>query len=655
VTSSEFALVLRWTLSLWTLGWLVLPFSARLFPFLPDKGLAAGRILALVLGSLFCFWGASLHLVPLTVAPWLLIGGPLLAALGWKNAAFRAQISPSRRSLFISDVVFLLGFGAFLWVRLRHPSANDLEKPMDMALISAAMRANWLPFENPWFAGQSFTNYYYFGPLMGALTARTLATPPHLAYNMVQPIFCATFLSVTWSLCSALSKSAKVGLVAMLLVCLGGHLEPLRQIAKTHQLWPLDWWTTSRVIENTINEYPAFTMLIGDLHAHFYAFSLAAAFFCVCYGLLKAQSQRLRSALLLLGGLMLGVFVLTNTWDTPFYGLLWLVCARFSRQNSQWSRGNVVSAVGAVLLVPVSALPYLLKFKSQVSGIVFNPWIPDPFSFLLLWGGWLVLGLVILTLEPGEEQVSSEATFRRTLIGFGLLALLFPFVFYIRGVFGDGDFRHQDTVFKFGLQAWLLLGIGLASEAGFRVRAWMVRRTWPTLTATAAFMAVVALAPVAVTWTRTTRDAPRDTLGKIPLSLNAASYLPSTDQEAIEWLRLNAKPGEKVIEAVKFESGNFGGDYDPNFGRVSAFSGVTAVVGWPQHVVGWGADWGEVTRRGALVQAVPSSPGAIEELRQMGATYLFSGVYEPKLAPSSHLKQVWSSASGETQILRLMP
>jgi uncharacterized membrane protein len=653
VPFSEIALILRWVVALWALGWLVLPLSSRLFPFLPDKGLAVGRITALVLLSLGSFWGAALGLVPLRLAPLFFIGIPVLLALGWRQRDFRTRIALHKRAFLFSDLVFLLAFAAFLWVRLRHPETNDLEKPMDMALIAAALRADWLPFENPWFLGQPFTNYYYFGPLLASLIARTLATPPHFAYNLVLPALCAFFLSTTWSLCAALSKSAKIGLVAMLLVCLGGHFEPLRQISKTHQLWPLDWWTTSRVIENTINEYPAFTLLVGDLHGHFYAFCLAVTHFCLCLGILKTESARLRSVLLLLGAAFLTAFVLTNTWDTPLYGLLWMGCALWSRRSERWSSQNTLAFGIGIFLVPLLALPYLFKFKSQISGLVRDIWFPDRFSFLLLWGSWWLLGILALFLEPGEEKPSSEAIFRRFLIGIGVIALLFPYFFYIRGVFGDGDYRHQDTVFKFGLQAWLLLGVGISSELGFRLQSWLAAsRSFAKFAFTGSFgllfFAVVALAPLCVAWTRTTRDAPRDAQGQHILSLDAACYLPPTDQQGIEWLRLNAKPGEGVIEPV-------GNDYDANFGRVGTFSGVPSVLVWPQHVRGWGAPEDQIQTRTQLLKSLYSDPSALGKLRNLGAVYLFQGLYEPKLPPNPNLERVWSSPTGETQILRLIP
>lgn len=653
MSSSEIALIFRWIGPLWALGWLVLPLSSRVFGALPDKGLAAGRVVALVLVGLATFWGAATHLISLQLSPVALVIAPLATAIGWKNSAFRASMRLNWRAFLISDALFLLAFGAFLYVRLRHPETNDLEKPMDMALLASAMRAEWLPFQNPWFAGQEFTNYYYFGPFLGALLGRTFATPPYLAYNIVQPVFCAFFLSTLWSLASALSKSLKIGVLAMLLVGVGGHLEPLRQWSQNGQLWPLDWWKTSRVIDLTINEYPAFTLLVGDLHAHFFAFCLAATHFCLCFCLIQADSARLRSLLLLLGGVFLGIFALTNTWDTPFYGILWFGCAIWKRKSGVWSRSNDYALLGSIALAPLVALPYFWKFKSQIGGVVFNPWLPNLFSLALLWGSWWMLGFWAMLLPVGEEKPSSAAIFRRFLMMIGALALIFPFVFYIRGVFGDGDYRHQDTVFKFGLQAWLLLGTGIACEAGFRFKTWWQNTLAPFKFAAfatgALFFAIVGLSPACVAWTRTVRDAPHDTRGNPICSLNAARFLRPGELAGAEWLRQNAKPNESLVEAVGNDGrGGPGGDYDANFGRIAAFSGVPCALGWPQHVAGWGAPYPEIERRAILINQVYGGPNPLVALRELKATFVFwDSAPPPSWNNFPEIQRVWSADKNE--------
>ncbi|HVF10919.1 MAG TPA: DUF2298 domain-containing protein, partial [Abditibacteriaceae bacterium] len=436
--SSAF-LILRWLAHLWLLGWAVLPVSRRIFRNLPDGGLAAGRLLGLVVSTLLLFWGASLHVMPLSLSPIWLLGLPLLCA--WialrgtePRREFFTWVKTHYRALLVSDAVMAAAFLFFLWLRMRHPEINEFEKPMDSAIIGALARTQFLPADNPWFSGVPFTNYYYFGHLMGALLTRLLATPLPAAYNLIVATFCALFLTTLWSLAAALTGSLRRGVLAMAMVGLLSHFEPLRRIleaAATHRpggLWPPDataWWSTSRVIENTINEYPLFTMALGDLHAHFFALSLAALYFCLCYALfvpniaLESLGSRFppftqRGLIVFLLGMMLGVFVLTNTWDTPLYGLLGLWCivwtARKDRRQLPW----------AVLPLPLAlfvALPYLRLFQAQVKGAHLEIWSPPAASFWLLWGGFLVLWLAIL---PARLELKSD----RLCFAMATLALL---------------------------------------------------------------------------------------------------------------------------------------------------------------------------------------------------------------------------------------
>ena len=294
---STLALILFWLAVTTALGHAALPLSRRIFTNLPDGGLAAGRVLLLVLMTLCAFELSILHIASLQLAPLLFVSVPV--GLWWRfargNDEFRHWRREHRRELWISDAIFLLAYLAFLWIRLRYPVVSDMEKPMDAALLGSAARAGWLPFVNPWMSGVPFTNYYYFGPLMAGTLARTLATPTYLAYNLIQPLFCALFISTLTALCAAVTRSWWRGAWAMAIVALCGHFEPLRQASEGgfSPLSPssLDWWKTSRVIEGTINEYPIFTMILGDAHAHFYALSLAALFFSLCWALFASTPQ----------------------------------------------------------------------------------------------------------------------------------------------------------------------------------------------------------------------------------------------------------------------------------------------------------------------------------------------------------------------------
>jgi uncharacterized membrane protein len=754
---SPIGLIVRWIVPLWLLGWLVLPFSRRLLPNLPDGGLAAGRILTLFLASLWTFWTAALQIFPLTLAPLWLLALPLAAVwLYWRHPAARAElftwIGAQRRALLVSDLVFLLGYAMFLWIRLRNPTVFDLEKPMDAALMASAARAVWLPFENPWLSGVPFTNYYYFGPLMAANLARTFFTPIAFAYNLVQPLFCALFLSVLWSLCASITQSVWRGLVGMSVVGLMGHFEPLRQMYESGQ-WSLNptqlnWWSTSRVVPDsvrgtreisrtvegnpiyTINEYPIFTLSIGDAHAHFYALAMAALLFCLCWALLArpetlhsadqstlgptndtpdspakptqksrkakktpsaktvaanavatAQSapqstlmaeeltiehNKRRRVLLVLLGTLLGGFVITNTWDAPLYSLLVITCALLSRPNTnampESNNGNKANQVRELLwcvvplfMAPLVALPYLLRFKSQIQGeetdiikgVPFELWWPNTASFLLFWGGWLLLALVAwiaYCFQRADQQVTQEREhapqFVIAMSVFGLIAIVAPCFFYIRGYFGNGDFRHQDTVFKFYSQAWLLLGTGAACGALWllaRTRP-LWRRVWSSVWALCWIVPFMCGSCVFL-W-RGINHAAREANGSVPLSLDGSIPSSQHDAAAMEWLRRHAKPGEAVLEAIK------PGSYT-EFGRVAALTGVPTPLGWSQHVWYWGAKFDvDIDPRKALIERVynwsddGNGQAAIEELKKFNLRYIFIGDLEHRTYPPEALQRL---------------
>ena len=648
--------------------------------------------------GLAAFWGAALRFLPLSSAPLWAFLGVGAGIWAWKSAPEnRVWARQNWRALAVSDAVFLGAWGAFLTLRLLHPEAGDLEKPMDAALLGAAWKADYLPFGNPWFGGAPFVGYYYFGPLLGALLARILATPPHIAYNLVQAAFCAFFLSVLWSVGAALARSKSWGVAVVILVGLSGPLEPLRQRLESGVWWPLDWWKTSRVIPDTINEYPAFTLAIGDAHAHFYALSLAALWLALGWNLFAASTNRR----LILGvcGLVLGAWLMTNTWDAPVFtlllgGVIWSgrraraatpantptpvaptpvaatpvaatpvaatpvaptsvaptpvaatpvftsapevglapADARLGAGALGRAALSFVAVVGVALL---AAAPYFWRYKAQISGAVFELWTPDLASFALLWGGWGVLGILTLILPAARDE---GARLRRLLVGAGLVALVAPFVFYIRGAFGDGPLRHQDTVFKFGLQAWVLLGTGISTELGARLsHAWRARaaQRWAVTALGAAFVPLLLLAPASVFWTRAVAQGTTLAVGQ-SVSPDAMRFLPQAEQQAIVWLQTNGQAGEIVMEGVKLDQGNLGGDYDAGFARVGAFSGLSSTLGWPDHARVWGADYGAVQERGRRIANLYALGSPLEAARgaaDLGARFTFFGRQEGNWAP----------------------
>ena len=201
--------------------------------------------------------------------------------------------------------------------------------------------------------------------------------------------------------------------------------------------------------------------------------------------------------------------------------------------------------------------------------------------------------------------------------------------FYIRGAFGDGDLRHQDTVFKFGLQAWLLLGVGLSAELGAR---WGALARAPKIASRARVL--VLLAPSVGAGARhddlDARHHAGQRAGALGQSLDGMRYLPLAEQQAIAWLQRNGRAGEIVMEGVPSSSmARPAAITTANWGRIGAFSGLSSTLGWPQHVWGWDGNYGEVMPSAAQrIAALYALPGALQTASgasELGARYTFFG------------------------------
>ncbi len=116
-------------------------------------------------------------------------------------------------------------------------------------------------------------------------------------------------------------------------MALAGNLAGLREwlTVRRPQKLPLDWhyfWATSRVVKDTINEYPLWSLLFADLHAHVLSMPLLLLFLASALQFVRAHADpaafprtRLLSAALL--GFFAAAETLTNAWDAPLVaGLL---------------------------------------------------------------------------------------------------------------------------------------------------------------------------------------------------------------------------------------------------------------------------------------------------------------------------------------------
>ena len=417
--------VLAWYVALAAMGAAAFPLVATVLPNLPDKGWSVSRVAGLLIVSWLSWLIASLGLLQhtpwLVLACLVLVGAA--SATAWSLGTFdpRVWIREHRRQIWVSEGVLLALFGLFLFVRalnpdLWHPWYGG-EKPMDLAYLNAVVRSVNFPPYDPWFSGGRM-NYYYFGFVLVASLIELTRIVPAIAYNLAIPTLAALTghaaygVVSNWLISSGLSaRGARFfGMLGAVLAVISGNLHQVRFLAeklgevamRTSEVFRpgvLDtvpgmaslrlairgagvvlrgegslnvptghwYWNASRVIDHVpgeaepITEFPFFTFVYGDLHAHMMAMPIAmlALAISLSWALPRGEDQGRASMIsrfgrLALAGLAIGALWPTNTWDFPTYGLVaagaiavagWRATRRF---DLEWLIR--VGAVGGVLL-----------------------------------------------------------------------------------------------------------------------------------------------------------------------------------------------------------------------------------------------------------------------------------------------------------------
>jgi len=334
--------------------------------------------------------------------------------------------------------------------------------------------------------------------------------------------------------------------------------------------------------------------------------------------------------------------------------LLWLMALRVLRF---WGRG-AIAASPVLGIVPASrtSLPSLPALARPLRALL----LVAPLLLALAAVLWpqerLRLPLVVLLLISGlllfERRLSKPAWFVALLCAAAWGVSLGVELVYIRDHLDGGDWQRMNSVFKFGLQVWVLLAITAAAALPLLVRA--VRRVSPLaqglLIGTASILALAGLVyPFAGTASRqATRfeGAPAPTLDGLAFMPGAAFCLqtaqpvvpdpacPALDQarielrhdaEAIAWLNQNVEGTPVVLQSEK----EF---YRAYAVRVAANTGLPTVVGELHSFEQRPVD--EVAQRVADVRTIYDSTEegqALRLLSQYGVGYVYVGPIERAL------------------------
>ena len=699
------------------------PLAATVFARLPGSGLGFSKPLGLLLVGWLAWMAASIGLA--SYGRGTLAGALALVALAGAGAALRQRSlsrrlgetaeprgrfarwrrarletlalpaeDPHRRGLLIgSEVVFVVAFAAMALLVSFAPDVWNTEKPMDMGFMSAIAASGSFPPHDPWMAGETI-NYYYLGHLLLAMPAHALGLEPSVGYNLsVAALFgltCSAVFTFAGTLWAATRETVRggpvgVGLLAVALLAVLGNLAGAREWLRADGP-PLgyDWFAPSRVIKDTINEFPSFSFTLGDVHAHVLAlpFTLLALAFALQVALAgpRADAALRAVAEALAAALALGALYAINSWSYPLAAgvLVLAVLVWLQDPESAGRRGFPLVWLGLVLLGSVVLLlPFWLNFDPPSRGIgavsdhaPFTTWAGDT---ALIYGGlawlvaaayagrvlaaprparlaiWLAVGaaFVLSLLAPlhysqiaalaAAAGVALHAALRSrlgpaerfvwVLIAVAAGCLLVPELIYVRDEF-DGTVNYRsNTVFKLGYHAYLLLAIAAACAVPWAGR-WLPRRMWTGWAAVAAVLLLLGLVyPYAGPYAKTRGYSASPTLD----GLGWLRARAPGDVGAIEWLRANAPGDAVVLESAGPDYSVFG------HGRISTFSGRPTVMGWAGHEVQWAHDPGSRLDDVRRIYSAATAAEARPLLARYGVRYVVVGPLERTDYPDTGL------------------
>jgi len=601
---------------------------------------------------------------------------PFLGLVAW-HMYRRAYRIDDLKAEWHWEALFLICFFLMLDVRFVNPTISYAEKFMDHAFLASVILNPVVPPLDPWFAGGSLNVYYYLGYWMLGCIAIVSGVPSTIAFNLSLPtIFALSAVSLYAIGTLLLDRFRWLPLIILILpnpalifqLITGTAVNPAYDTSLS--------WLGTRTITNTINEYPLFSFVWGDVHAH--VVSIFNQLFLVflllfVYKHWETLNHRAKCVVMALVAVSLGSMPLFNTWDVLIYAPIVLVIGFLIlwRNRTDIDRSTWAFLLAIPPLSVLCYLPFYLQLQTNTGAIAFVQTPSDPIEFLMVNGifiaiffallvpeirkkPWLLLAalpfavagyiaaaiaiipLVYFTVKKGQD-------FTDILAVCGLVILVVCELFYMKDNMGETYFR-MNTVFKCYLPAWLMLGTAAFVKSGQWLLAW---NRVPVISArksaviTVIVVCLLFAAPFSVQYNS----------GYGTGTLDGLAYLSTNnpgDAGGVAYLR-TLSSNEILVEAEN-------GDYS-YYSRVSSFTGIPAIIGQPFHEFMWrGDETGWFTARKTDIRDIYETPDlTIPLMKKYNATLLYVGNAEHErynvTLPVTGLTKVYSADT--TYIYRL--
>jgi uncharacterized membrane protein len=590
----DIANIFVWWLTFFLLGAICLPITTTLFRRFFDLGYGFAKTVGLFLVSYLVFLGATLRLIPFSQIS--LIGIIVfIAGLNFLfiRKGFFSLLRQNSKILVFQEALFAAGLVLWSYIRSFAPDIRGLEKFMDFGFINSILQSKYLPAPDMWFAGEKI-NYYWFGHLFSAVPVKLTGISPAVAYNLMLATILGMLLvgvfSIVATLVYSLSKkyfrrAVSAGAVSAILTAFAGNLHtPIYLIKKGLDAY---WYPDAtrfvgyfpETLDKTIHEFPIYSFVVSDLHAHFLDIPLTLLFLAILYAIL-AESRHLYPKIIG-GGLLLGAMIATNSWDFASYslvaGLVFLIWGLIQKKDffssllSSSLKTLVMAGAGVIFF-----LPFILTFAPIAQGIQLVHSHTPLWQLGVLWGFPAITTAIFVftVLKFIKGKLKRADGFILAILAASWILVVIPEIIFVKDIYIASHYR-ANTMFKLTYQAYIMFYLA----AGY-----VAIRLLGKLTKVWKFIGVGFFALVFTSLLIYPFLAVNSYYGGLKnySGLSGETWVEKfypESYQAILWLRANVKGQAVVLETP-------GNSYTDN-NLVSSYTGLPTVQGWFVHEWLW--------------------------------------------------------------------
>lgn len=472
---TDFSTFLSWWMTLAVITVTFYPIIGIIFQRFSDGGWMFAKVIGLALSGWFVWLLSSMHLMKFTRTNMIVaivicfVINLILVVLAYlwmnKHAAKKKTwndlygLSGERiRSMLTVEIMFFALFLFWTYARGLRPEVSNTESPMDYGFMAAMMRTDYMPPQDIWLSGKAI-NYYYVGQYMATFLTKLSGVRVNEGYNLALMTIASATFTLSFSLIFNVMKTfltdcgmrkrtslkdpillrvkkvsrikcTVAGLIAGTAVTFAANMHyPIYKfiipwIQKLKGLEVSSYWfpSSTRFIgynpvkehDKTIHEFPAYSFVLGDLHAHVINIIFVLSVLGLLYALLLKRKEHMDDLrlgatipkpnlwregfqpIILLLGFFIGLFHMTNYWDYPIYYVVCGAIILFSNAVLyQFSFDTIkLTAIHAVVILGIgelTALPFTLNFDKISSAICISDQHTAFNQLLILWGLPIIL------------------------------------------------------------------------------------------------------------------------------------------------------------------------------------------------------------------------------------------------------------------------